>query len=251
MLCNRSQPFATVRNRSYDCAMALAVSAERVSLMTCDVLFLLALCANRSFSLKLNVSFRCAGAVFWKAACSRCRATGICDPGVVVLRCPAWQACDSVCAGAVFVGPVIHSARLGELERCQNWSKSFWRHSPGLVLDASRKRVKVGFRGRCSSLHDFEFVAGLLCVTGAAPSRFWLSFVAGAALWSFSCKFCGRRSTLAPGCRLLGRHVTLTQRDRSRCGAVHILRTRSEPSAHFGWVESLSLWCGAHFEHAK
>ena len=66
-----------------------------------------------------------------------------------------------------------------------------------------------------------------------------MDFVAGAALWSFSCKFCGRRSTLVPGCRFRGRHVTLTQRDRSRCSAVHILRTRSEPSAHFRWVESL------------
>ena len=54
-----------------------------------------------------------------------------------------------------------------------------------------------------------------------------------------------------PGCRFRGRHVTLTQRDRSRCGAVHILRTRSEPSAHFGCDKSLSLWRGAHFEHAK
>ena len=61
--------------------------------------------------LQLEVSFRCAGAVFWKVACSRCRASGICDPGVVVLRRPAWQARDSVCAGAFFVGPVVQSAR--------------------------------------------------------------------------------------------------------------------------------------------
>ena len=58
-----------------------------------------------------------------KAACSRCRASGICYPGVVALRCPAWQARDSVCAGAVFVGPVVQSARFGEPETCQNWSK--------------------------------------------------------------------------------------------------------------------------------
>ena len=90
---------------------------------------------------------------------------------------------DSVCAGAVFVGPVVQSARFGELEPCQNWSKSFWRHSPVLVLDACRKRVKVGFHGRSSSLDDFEFVASLLCVTGAALSSVLLEFR-------------GRRSTL-------------------------------------------------------
>ena len=95
----------------------------------------------------------------WKAACSRCRAIGICVPGVVVLR---WQARGSVCAGVLFVGPVVQSARFGELETRQNWSKSFWRHSPVLVLDACRKRVKVGFRGRRSSFDDFEFVASLL-----------------------------------------------------------------------------------------
>ena len=140
-----------------------------------------------------------------------CRASGSCDPGVV-LRCPAWQARGSVCAGAVFVGPVVQSARFGELEACQNWSISFWRHSPVLVLDACRKRVKVGFRGRSSSLHDFDFVASLLR--------------------SFSCKFRGRRSTFAPGCGFRGRHVTLTQRDRSCCGAVRTWsqKCRSEVS---------------------
>ena len=222
---NRPQPSATVRG-------------EAISVCHWDsswkLLFSLALCAKRSFS-KLDVSFRCADAVFWKAACSRCRATGICDPGVVALRCPAWQARHSVCAGAVFVGPVVQSARF------QNLSKSFWRHSPVLVLDVCRKRVKVGFRGRSSTLDDFEFVASLLCVTG------------GAALSSGLVEFRGWRGTLellVPGCRFRGRHVTLTQRDRSRCGAVHILSTRSEPSAHFGWVELVSLWCGSRFECA-
>ena len=52
-----------------------------------------------------------------------------------------------------------------------------------LVLDACRKRVKIGFRGRSSSLDDFEFVASLLCVTGAALS-------------SFLVEFRGRRSTV-------------------------------------------------------
>ena len=83
---------------------------------------------------------------------------------VVALRCPAWQARHSVCADAVFVGPVVQSARFGRPEACQNWSKSFWRHSPVLVLDACRKRVKVGFRGRSGTLDDCEFVASLLCV---------------------------------------------------------------------------------------
>ena len=117
-----------------------------------------------------------AGSVFWKAACSRCRAIGVCDPGVVALRCPAWQARHSVCADAVFVGSVVQSARFGGPETCQNWSKSFWRRSPVLVLDACRKRVKVGFRGRSGTLDDFEFVASLLCVTGAALSSVLVEF---------------------------------------------------------------------------
>ena len=105
-----------------------------------QVLFSLALCANRSFS-KLDVSFRCAGAVFWKAACSRCRASGICDPGVVALRCPAWQARASVCTSVIFV---VQSARFGELERCQNWSKS--------VTGAAVSSVLVELHGRRGTL---------------------------------------------------------------------------------------------------
>ena len=132
------------------------------------------------------------------------------------MRCSAWQARDSVCASAVFVGPVVQSARFGEPETCQNWSKSFWRHSPVLVLDG----VKLGFRGRSSSLDDFEFVASVLCVTGAALS-------------SVLVEFRGRRGTLEPPVQIswhakyFGAWVQISwqARDRSRCGAVHILRT--------------------------
>ena len=72
-----------------------------------------------------------------------------------------------------------------------------------LVLDACRKRIKVGFRGRSSSFDDFEFVASLLCVTGAALSSnllefrgrrstfelVMLHFVAGAVLWRLGVDF--------------------------------------------------------------
>ena len=50
-----------------------------------------------------------------------------------------------------------------------------------LVWDACRKRVKVGFRGSCSSLDDFEFVA---------------SGMTGAALSSVLAEFRGRGNTL-------------------------------------------------------
>ena len=73
-------------------------------------------------------------------------------------------------------GPVVQSARFGKPETCQNWSKSFWRRSPVLVLDACRKRVKVRFHGRSSTLDDFEFVASLLFVTGAALSSVLVEF---------------------------------------------------------------------------
>ena len=135
--------------------------------------------ARESCLLQRCVLCRCAGAVFWKR--SRCQDL---RSGVVVLRCPAWQA-RSVCAGVLFVGLVVQSARSGKLETCQNWSNSFWRHSPVLVLDACCKRVKVGFCCRCSSLDDFEFVASLLCV-------------AGAALSSVLVEFRGRRGALEP-----------------------------------------------------
>ena len=39
--------------------------------------------------------------------------------------------------------------------------------------------------------------------------------------------------------------------NRSRCGAVHYLRSQSEPSPHCGWIRSLSLWRGAYFDIAK
>ena len=44
---------------------------------------------------------------------------------------------------------------------------------------------------------------------------------------------------------------TLGGSNRSRCGAAIMLRTQGEPSAHFGRVESPSLWRGAQFERAK
>ena len=53
-----------------------------------------------------------------------------------------------------------------------------------LVLDACCKRVKVRFRGRSSSLDDFEFVASLLCVTGATLSNVLVEF-RGSALELF------------------------------------------------------------------
>ena len=102
-----AQPFATVSQWG---------SAERVSLMTCDALFSLALCANRSFS-SLTCRFAAQAQCFGRLRVSfRCRDNGICDPGVIVLRCPAWQARDRVCAGAVFVGPVAQSARFRDFE---------------------------------------------------------------------------------------------------------------------------------------
>ena len=132
-----------------------------------------------------------------------------------------------------FVGPVVQSARLGGPETCQNWSKSFWRHSPVLVLDACRKRVKVGFRGSSSTLDDFQFVASLLCM-------------AGAALSSILVKFCGRRRILELFVQIswqaqyLGAWVSMSWQAR-----------QFDSARSLGWVKSLSLRRGAHFERAK
>ena len=51
--------------------------------------------------------------------------------------------------------------------------------------------------------------------------------------------------------RILRTLCALGGSNRSPCGAMCILSMRSEPSACFGWVKPLSLWRGAHFEHAK
>ena len=152
------------------------------------------------------MSLFCAGAVLGKAACSQCRAIAICVSGAVVLRRLAWQASASVCAGVFFVGPVLQSAHLVELEMemCQNRSKSIWRRNPVLAVDEFRERGKVGFHGS----------------------------------WSCSCKFRGMRSIRA--WVQVSRQVWRS--DHSRCGAAH-----NYPSAHLGWVESLSLSRGAHF----
>ena len=131
-----------------------------------------------------------------------------------------------------------------------------------LVLDACRKRVKVGVRGRSSILDDFEFVASLLSwqarhFDGVRSLSLWRSarFVENGEANPLRASDRSNRSRCgavrilsAPGCRFRGKRVTLTQRDCSRCGAVRILSMRSEPS---GQVKSLSLWRGAHFEHAK
>ena len=62
---------------------------------------------------------------------------------MVALRCLARQARDSVCAGIVFVGPVVQLARFGELVKCVKIHRNL--SGPVLVLVACRKRVKVGF----------------------------------------------------------------------------------------------------------
>ena len=115
----------------------------------------------------------------------------ICLSGVVVLRRLAWQAHAGVCAGVIFVGPAVQPACFGELDMRQNWSTSFWRHSPVLVLDACRKRVKVGFRDKRSSLGDSEFVASLLCVAGATLASVVLQFRGRRITLEFFCKFSG------------------------------------------------------------
>ena len=83
-------------------------------------------------------------------------------------------------------------------------------------------------------------------MSGEVLSSLRADFVAGAALWV------GRVALAAARCivgdRKLNPLRALGGSDRSRCGAVHILRSQSEPSAHFGWVGSLSLWRGAHSE---
>ena len=68
--------------------------------MTCDVLFSLALCANRSFS-----SSTCRSAA--QAQCFGRLRVLVAAPGVVALRCPAWQARDSVCAGALSYNQLV------------------------------------------------------------------------------------------------------------------------------------------------
>ena len=210
------------RSREFACGKscrAIGIVATGDFSMSLEALNSLRPCVNRVFcsvACYFAAQAQCFGRLFSLPCHCDLRSRG----GRFEASCLAGARC--VCAGVLFVGPVVQSARFGELERCQNWSKSLWRHNPALVLDACRKRVKVGFRGRCSSLDDFEFVASAQHFRAC-----WLNFVAGTALWSFSCKFCGRCSTLAPGCRFRGRHV------------------------HFDSATSLSLWRGAHFENAK
>ena len=125
------------------------------------------------------------------------------------LRCPAWQGRDSVCAGAVFVGPVVQSARFHDCRFARNRSKSFWRYSPALVsfpravrecqsliswkaphFERFACRCNVIFRDRRSTLelvvqiswqHFRAFRADF--VAGAVLSSLRADVVAGAALW--------------------------------------------------------------------
>ena len=126
--------------------------------MTCDVLFSLACARIVASQARRVVSLR-----------RRC----VLEVCVFSLPCQ-WDLRSR--GGRFKVSCLVSLALSGEPETCQNWSKSFWRHSPALVLDACRKRVKVGFCGRSSSLDDFEFVASLLCVTGAALSSVLVEF---------------------------------------------------------------------------
>ena len=82
--------------------------------------------------------------------------------------------------------------------------------------------MKVGFRGRRSSLDDFEYVASLLCVTGAAVSSVLVEFRGRRSALELVVQISWQAQYLAPGCR----HVALTRRDRSRCRTVRILSTK-------------------------
>ena len=135
----------------------------------------------------------------------------------------------------VFVGPFVQSARFHDcrfasfpraVQECQiliSWQAQ--------LFDRFACRCNVVFRDRRSTLEFFVQISWQAQHFGA----FRADFVAGAVLLR---RCPGRRSTLG------GSH-------RSRRGAVHLLKTQSEPCAHFGWVESLSLWRGAHLSNEK
>ena len=134
---NRWQPFAVRR-----LACAIGIRRGSVFLMDRQGLFSLALCANRSFS-SSTCRFAAQAQCFGRLCVLVAVPLGF---SVVALRCPPWQARHSVCAGAAFDCPVSQSARSGGPETCQNWSKSFWRHSPVLVLDACQSWISWQFQ---------------------------------------------------------------------------------------------------------
>ena len=132
--CSRgvAPPFATVRSE------ATSVCRRRsVFLMDWQVLFSLALCANRSFS-----SSTCRFAT--QAQCFGRLCVLVAAPVGFAIQGGRFEVSWPLIVFAP--APFVQSARFGGPETCQHWTKSFWRHSPVLVLDACRKRVKVGFR---------------------------------------------------------------------------------------------------------
>ena len=106
--------------------------------MSLQALNSLCLCVNRIIC---SVAFRF-------TAQAQCIARSCFRGGCFEVSCLAGVSA-SVCAGVFFVGPVVQSARFGELELYQTRSKSRWRHS----------RANFGCVARTWQL---------LCVTGAA-----------------------------------------------------------------------------------
>ena len=97
--------------------------------------------------------FHCAGAVLWLVARLHCYAVSICVLGVVVLRRLPWQARASVCTSVTFIGLVVQSARLGEVEMCQN---------PPNSSSPCCKHVNVGVHVRWTMLSSWQgYVAWL------------------------------------------------------------------------------------------
>ena len=117
----------------------------------------------------------------------------------------------------LFVGPVVQSARFGGPETCQNWSKSFWMSQSHVPATKSTPKEKLQ-----SAVPATKFSQHARKCCACLQSKLATNSKSSKLL------HLPRNSTLT---RL--RHASKTNtglwRDRSRCGAAHILRTRSEP----------------------
>ena len=112
------------------------------------------------------------------------------------------------------------------------------------VLDRSRCGAAVRIlRSLAQPSWHFGPVRSLSLWRGA---NFEIPHATFSALWACQITLVVARCEFwDPSRNLLG---TLGVSDHSRCGAVRILRSLTQPSRHFGRVRSLSLWRGANFD---
>ena len=175
-----------------------------------------------------------------QAQCSRlrCKSIAIRVSGIVLLGMRA-----QAFPGTSFSLALSYNrlARFHDFRFARTRSKSLWRYSPALVF-----RLPISWQAqhferfacRCNAIFRDRRSTLEICAQISRQAQLLRLFVQ--ISW---------QAQYFPACAQISWQAQHFEGSScSRCGVARMWRLPSEPSADFGWVESLLLWRGAHFE---